>query len=292
MNNPPRRNIRATLIGTTAVLMWGTLALFTKLSGPIPPFQLTAMAFTLAFLIGVGLWVRSGDPIISHLRLPPAAWAVGIFGLFGYHFFYFIALQNAPPVAASLIAYLWPLFIVLFSAFLPGETLRWFHVAGAVMGFAGAGLLVTNGASLQLEPQYTLGYLCAVACAFIWSGYSFLSRRLGEVPTSSVGGFCGVTAVLALLCHLLFEQTVWPQGGQWFAILYLGIGPIGAAFFTWDYGVKHGSLNTLGTLSYAAPLISTVLLVLFGYAQPSWIIGLACLLIVGGAGLAAGEFLK
>ncbi len=287
-----QHNFRATLIGTTAVLMWGTLALFTKLSGPIPPFQLTAMAFALAFLIGVGLWLRSDHPITHHLRLPPAAWVVGICGLFGYHFFYFIALQNAPPVAASLIAYLWPLFIVLFSAFLPGERLRWFHVVGAVMGFLGAGLLVTNGASLQWEAAYSLGYLCAVACAFIWSGYSFLSRRLGQVPTSSVGAFCGVTAVLAFLCHLLFEQTVWPQGSQWFAILYLGLGPIGAAFFTWDYGVKHGSLNTLGTLSYAAPLISTLLLVLFGYAQASWFIGLACLLIVGGAGLTAGEFLK
>src|SRR3546814_15002276 len=65
-------------------------------------------------------------------------------GLFGYHVFYFLALRNAPAVEASLIAYLWPLLIVVFSALLPGERLRWFHVAGCALGLAGASLLVTK----------------------------------------------------------------------------------------------------------------------------------------------------
>ncbi|PSB14745.1 EamA family transporter, partial [filamentous cyanobacterium CCP2] len=131
--------LKPTLIGLTAILMWATLALLTTLSGEVPPFQLTAMAFTIAFCIGVGFWLRQGGGVWQHLKLPKGAWLLGIGGLFGYHFFYFMALQNAPAVEASLIAYLWPLLIVLFSALLPGERLRWFHVAGAVMGFVGAG---------------------------------------------------------------------------------------------------------------------------------------------------------
>ena len=157
--------VKATLIGSTAVLMWATLALLTSLSGPIPPFQLTAMSFTIAFLIGLTLWLRKGGQIWRHLRLPKMVWLIGVFGLFGYHFFYFIALQNAPAVEASLIAYLWPLLIVLFSALLPGEKLRWFHGVGALLGFAGAALLVTKGQSLSLEAQYSWGYLAALVCA-------------------------------------------------------------------------------------------------------------------------------
>lgn len=277
-----------TWIGSTAILMWATLALLTQLSGTVPPFQLTAMSFTLAALIGVALWVKQGGAIWHHLKLPKAVWGLGIFGLFGYHFFYFIALQDAPAVEASLIAYLWPLLIVLFSALLPNETLRWFQVIGAIVGFLGAGLLVTKGQSLSFSSQYSLGYGAALICALTWSSYSVLSRLWGAIPTSAVGGFCIVTAILAWICHVIFEPTILPQGNEWLAIVGLGLGPVGLAFYTWDYGVKHGNIKLLGALSYAAPLLSTILLVACGLAESSWQLVLACFLIVGGAVLAAG----
>ncbi len=276
-----------TLIGATAVLMWATLALLTNLSGTVPPFQLVAMAFTIAFLIGLLLWRREGGPLIEHLRLPANAWALGIYGLFGYHFFYFMAQRNAPAVEASLIAYLWPLLMVALSALLPGVRFRWYHIIGIALGFSGAAVLVTRGVGLSLDPAYRLGYLYALACAFIWASYSMLTRRLSEIPTSAVGAYCGVTAVLAFICHLLFEQTVWPVGWQWLAVLGLGLGPVGLAFYTWDFGVKRGDIRALGAFSYAAPLLSTILLIAFGRAPASWYVLVACGLIVGGAALAA-----
>ncbi len=283
---------KPTLIGFTAVLMWATLALLTELSGTVPPFQLTAMAFTIAFGVGVVGWLKAGGHPLRYLQLPYAVWGLGVGGLFGYHFFYFMALRNAPAVEANLINYLWPLLIVFFSALLPGERLRWFHAAGAMAGFLGAGLLVTQGQSLTFDGQYTTGYLAALVCAVIWSSYSLLSRRFGAIPTQAVGGFCGATALLAWLCHLGFETTVVPQGWEWLAILALGLGPVGLAFFTWDYGVKHGNIKVLGALSYAAPLLSTLLLIACGLATATWTVGLACGLIVGGAFLATLDFFR
>jgi drug/metabolite transporter (DMT)-like permease len=272
--------------------MWATLALLTELSGAVPPFQLTAMSFTVAFLIGVATWVKDGGNPLHHLKLPKAVWGLGIGGLFGYHFFYFIALKHAPVVEASLIAYLWPLLIVFFSALLPGERLRWFHGIGAIAGFVGAGLLITKGTSLSFDARYTTGYLAALVCALTWSSYSLLSRRFGAIPTNAVGGFCGVTAVLAWICHLVFESTIMPVRWEWFAILSLGLGPVGLAFFTWDYGVKHGNIKVLGALSYAAPLLSTILLIACGLAEATWSVWVACLLIVGGAMLATLDFFR
>jgi drug/metabolite transporter (DMT)-like permease len=219
---------------------------------------------------------------------------VGVGGLFGYHALYFTALAHAPAVDASLIAYLWPLLIVLLSALLPGERLRWWHVAGAIAGFAGAGLLVLQRGEggLALDPRYLLGYSAALGCAFVWSGYSILSRRLGSVPSDAVGGFCAATALLGLIAHLLIEQTAWPGPGGWLAVLALGLGPVGIAFFVWDYGVKRGDIQALGAFSYASPLISTLLLVAFGRAAPSATLALACLLIVGGAALAARDVFR
>lgn len=284
---------RPTLIGATAILMWSTLALLTTLTGQVPPFQLIAMAFSIAFVVALCTWTLAGGSIIRHLKWPLPVWALGVGGLFGYHFFYFLALRNAPPIEAGLIAYLWPLLIVVFSGLLPGERLRWWHVAGAFAGLAGSVVLVTgmDGGSIGFRSQYVFGYAMAAVCAVTWSAYSVLSRRFAHIPTDAIGGFCGVTAVLAMLAHQAFETTIWPEGGQWLAVLGLGLGPVGAAFFAWDYGVKRGNIQALGAMSYAAPLLSTVLLIVFGLGEASPAIAIACALIVGGAVLASKDMI-
>ena len=285
--------LRATLIGFTAVVMWGSLALFTTLTGRIPPFQLVAMSFTVAFALALAKWLLCGERPLAYACYPAPVWLLGVGGLFGYHFFYFMALRNAPAVEASLIAYLWPLLIVLFSALLPGERLRWWHLAGVLLGLAGCVLLVTDGGRIAFRAEHALGYAAAGAAALTWSGYSVLTRRFKAVPTDTVGWFCAATASLGLASHLAFETTVWPaKAGEWLAVLALGIGPVGAAFFTWDHGVKRGNIRVLGVSSYAAPLISTLLLIAFGAAEATGAVLLACLTIVGGALLAAKELLR
>lgn len=281
----------STLIGFTAILSWALLALFTAASGVVPPFQLTAMAFAIGGMVGAASWfLRGGDR--SVFRQPVAVWLLGVTSLFGYHFLYFTALRSAPAAEASLIAYLWPLLIVVFSGFLPGETLRTHHVLGALIGFLGAALIITNGGSLQIKTDYVPGYLAAIVCALIWSAYSVLSRRFGHVPTDIVTGFCLATAILSALCHLVLEETLWPADLlQWLAVLGLGLGPVGLAFFAWDHGVKHGDIQVLGASSYAAPLLSTLVLVVAGFQQANWIIATACALITAGAVLAAKDLL-
>lgn len=273
----------ATSIGFTAVLFWSLLALLTAATGRIPPFQLAAMTFLVGGLVGATTWIRRPEGMKA-LRQKPVVWALGLGGLFGYHALYFAALRLAPPAESGLINYLWPLLIVLFSSFLPGERLRRAHVVGALLGFAGVVVLIAGRGPLDARAEYVPGYLCAFVAAFVWSGYSVLSRRFGEVPTDAVAGFCLVTAALSLVCHWLFETTVWPESGmQWLALLALGLGPVGAAFYVWDIGMKRGDIRLLGVASYATPVLSTLLLVLAGYAPASLTLALSCGLIVLGA---------
>jgi drug/metabolite transporter (DMT)-like permease len=284
--------LRATLAGFSAILMWALLALFTAASGKMPPFQLAAICFAIGSLPGIAVFIARPERL-KLLKQPPAAWATGIIGLFGYHFLYFTALRNAPAVEAGLIAYLWPLFIVLGSSMLPGERLRIVHVLGALIGFAGTFLIVSRN-GLNFDSQYTIGYLAALACAFTWSTYSLLSRRFGDVPTDAVTGFCLATSLLSAVCHLALETTVWPaSASEWLAVLGLGLFPVGLAFYAWDFGVKKGNIQILGVASYAAPVLSTLALILAGFAEPSWQILLACLFVSGGALLAvSGTVLK
>jgi drug/metabolite transporter (DMT)-like permease len=281
----------ATLIGFSAIAMWATLAMLTAASGHVPPFQLAAMTFLIGGSMGVASWPFRPHAIAA-LRQTWVVWAVGIGGLFGYHFVYFSALRSAPPVEASLIAYLWPLFLVLFSAAQPGETLKRHHLIGVALGLCGAVLVITRGEWLVFEDGVKPGHILALACAVIWSGYSVLSRRLGAVSTDVVTGYCLVTAVLAAVCHIIFEETVWPETlSQCMAVLGLGLFPVGAAFYTWDYGVKRGDIMILGAASYASPLLSTIVLLMTGYASFSWPIVGACGLITLGAVIAAKDML-
>lgn len=282
---------RATLIGFSAVAMWALLALLTDASGSTPPFLLSAMTFAVGTAVGLVARLFTPAPD-TPVKIPFQVWVIGIAGLFGYHFFYFTALRNAPPVEASLIAYMWPLLIVLGSALMPGERLFWHHVAGALLGLAGTVLIVTGGGGLAFESRYAFGYAMAGVCAFLWSGYSLLSRRFPAVPSSIVTWFCAATSVLSLVCHALLEETVLPDtSGQWIAVLGLGLMPVGAAFYAWDIGVKRGNIQVLGTASYAAPLLSTLILIAAGVAEPSLRILAACVLITGGAVLAARSML-
>ena len=277
---------RATLIGFTAVLQWALLALFTIGSDPVPPLLLNAMCFAIGGALGL-IWTLANGR--GHV-LKSINWKVycfGTIGLFGAHFLYFTAFRMAPMAETGLIAYLWPLIIVLMSGLLPGETLTRLHILGALVAFAGAALIVLQGGG-AFGADALPGFGVAFTFALVWAGYSVLSRRLGDVPTESVTVFCLAAAVLSATAHIAIETTVWPQSAlSWASVVALGIGPVGLAFFTWDIGMKRGDIQLLGVASYAAPLLSTLALVAAGVTNASTTIIVAAGLIAGGAALAA-----
>ena len=135
--------------------------------------------------------------------------------------------------------------------------------------------------------------LAAFVAAFVWAAYSVMSRKLKSVPTDAVAGFCLGTAALSWVVHQLVEVTVWPDAiGQWLAITALGVGPVGAAFYAWDIGMKRGDIRVLGAASYATPLLSTAFLMFAGFARPSVHIAIAAVLIAGGGLIAAKDMMK
>ena len=282
---------RATAIGFVAVLLWAVLALFTVGSQPTPPFLLNTLCFAIGGALGL-VWTAASGQLGQLRAVPIPVYVFGTLGLFGYHALYFSALRLAPAAEASLIAYLWPLLIVLFSGLLPGEHLRSGHVVGALIGLSGAALIVLGGGS-GFDVAALPGYALALCCALTWSSYSVLSRRFGTIPTSSVAVFCVGTAILSLPLHVTLETTAWPSTPLgWLSILGLGLGPVGLAFYVWDIGVKQGDIQVLGTASYAAPLLSTLVLVASGFAEPTLALAIAACLITGGAVLAARASVK
>jgi drug/metabolite transporter (DMT)-like permease len=292
--SPPA--LYATAQGFAALLLWSSLATLTAIAAPMPPFELAAITFTVGALVGLVYARATGQSLMELRKMPLGALALGVYGLLGYHVCYFYALQKAPPLDANLINYLWPLLIVVFSGLLPlrvgGRPLRWWHIAGSLFGLAGTMLvLMKSGANLAFTGA-TGGYAAALASAVIWASYSVASRLFSTVPSTAVIASCAATAAGALLLHVLSEATQLPRSpAAWAAVLAMGLGPVGLAFYLWDRGMKHGDLRLLGVASYATPLLSTALLALFGLGTAGPALWLAVLLVTGGALLAARDSL-
>jgi drug/metabolite transporter (DMT)-like permease len=270
------------LLALGAIALWGTLAALGVALAHVPPFLLTGLALSVGGLLALPL---SGFEL-GRWRVPLPTLALGVGGLFGFHFLLFMALRLAPPVQANLINYLWPLFMVLLSPLLlPGMRLQAVHIAAALLGFAGAALVIlgdTAGAGQQTG-GWSWGYLLALLSALVWASYSLLTRRVPHFPTAAIGGFALLSGLLSLLCHALLEPGVAVSGRDMLLIAALGLGPMGAAFFLWDMALKRGDTRQIGILSYLTPLASTGMLVLVGDRAFTWNIALAALMIVGAA---------
>jgi drug/metabolite transporter (DMT)-like permease len=262
-----------------ALVLWGTLATLGTLLVDVPPFLLVGVTLLVGGLPALPRW-RSW-------RVPFPTLCLGVYGIFLYHFCLFMAFRLAPPVEANLINYLWPLLIVLLSpVVLPTARLDWRHVAGALMGFCGAALVV-GGGGVAFNTAALPGYGLALAAAFIWSSYTLMCRRVPPFPSSAVGLFCVVSGGLGLLSHVALEPAYLPRPTEWGLLLLLGLGPMGAAFYLWDAAFKTGDARTLGTLSYLTPLLSTGMLALSGKGTLGFHTLAALVLIVGGAVLSS-----
>ena len=276
----------AQLYALGAIALWVSVASLGVLLAHLPPFLLTGVSLLIGGLLALPQVLRNP----RQWRIPLSTLALGIYGLFGYHFMLFMALRLAPAVEANLINYLWPLLmVVLAPVLLKNMQLRPVHLGAALLGFGGAALAIlgaAGGVATVPSPGSTgtvAGYLAALAAAFMWSSYSLLTQRVAAFPTAAIGLFALVSGLLSLLCHWALEAPT-PLSTQDMLLLGLmGLGPLGGAFFLWDKALKLGDARQIGILSYLTPLGSTALLIVVTGRQWSWSIGLAAGMIMAAA---------
>ena len=275
--------MKSDLAALGAVLLWASLATLGSGLTHIPPLLLTG----IGLLIGSFLSLPLSGFKLQQLRVSPKLLAIGVYGLFGFHLALFAALQNAPAVQANLVNYLWPLLIVVLAPAFIGGRLKLKHALSAVVGFIGAALAILSGS--QLSGGLEIGYLYALIAAVIWATYSLLTKRFGSFPTSAIGTFAFISGLLAIAAHFVFEPAAAITQADWLLLLIMGLGPLGGAFYLWDYALKHGSAQRVGLISFATPLLSTLFLLLSTGQIPTPLLLVSAALIVGAAYVGRGD---
>jgi drug/metabolite transporter (DMT)-like permease len=279
----------ATLAGAGGVALWASETTLATFTGDLPTFQVVALAFAVAALPSPLVWRLDGAGFRTLLRQPAGAWLLTVPSLVGYHACIYHALREAPAAPAAVLQGCTPLLIVVGSMLLPGERVRWWHLAGTALGFAGVVTLVARE-DAAAGPGDGGFYLALVAVAAgMWGLYSVLTRAFCDVPTAAMGLFYAAAALAAGAAHLAFESWVQPSATEWAAVVALGLLPMGLALYLWDFGVKRGDLPALSGLSYAEPFLGAVLVVACGLGEPDWFLFWAGVLVVGGAALAARD---
>lgn len=267
-------NTKPYLAAVIAVLLWASQASLTTLLSQVPPFLLTSLAL-----------IFGGLPALPKLRSwsrSPAVYGIGIYGVFVYHFLYFLALRKAPAVEANLVQYLWPSLIVLLTPlFFKGMRVRANHLIGVVLGFSGSALVILAGES-TLHTGFHIGYVYALGAAIVWATFSLSLKKLPPHSTWTIGGICLISGLLSLGLHMLLEQPASLALTDVGLIALQGLGPMGCAFYLWSFSLQHGDSRIVGILAYAIPVLSTLLLIVVTHRNGNTIVLASALLVVVG----------
>jgi drug/metabolite transporter (DMT)-like permease len=239
-----------------------------------------------------GMWVAAlglacGDalrrrwPWHTWPGLPAALW--GVYGLFGYHALLVFAFSLAPRVPANMLNYTWPLWIIVLGA---GRRLSWPVLLAGLLGLAGVALVMGGAAPKaggREVPQHSLGLLLALGAGFCWGSFTAGLRRIAPRGGNPMAWYCLLAAGAGALL-------LWGRGGsfivpsgQWPLLAYIGLVPLGVAFFLWDYAARQCNLQALGLLSYFTPPLSTVLLAWVSDSAVGWTLAAGLALILAGS---------
>jgi drug/metabolite transporter (DMT)-like permease len=258
-----------TLVGASAVPLWATWPLLAALTTTaMPLFQFLAMIFAVGAAVLLVL-PRSGA---SHRRatrhLRGSVWAGAVMaavGLLLSDILFVLALRHIPAAEANLIIYLWPVMVVLLAAPLGLAALRPHHIAGVMLGLAGAALVLGG----DVGGLSWAGIGLAAGGGLAWAIFVVFRLWQGEgAPDALVRGL-GLSAALALALHLLLEDWVMPPPAALAGTFLVGGVPLALGNLAWDHGMRKGNRVLLPTLAYATPLVSALLLIGAGLATPT-----------------------
>ncbi|XQU09327.1 DMT family transporter [Halomonas sp. LY9] len=281
----PKFSVCAALI---AVTLWSIAPLLAELARAAAPLQLTALTLLAGALATLPLSRRVPMQACS-LGWQISVWLGIPVLIVGAVSSYFIGMRLAPAAEAALITYTWPVLFVLMSQWSRWGRLQWASVAGALIAFSGAAILLLPQALSGGFGGAASGYGLALLAACCWALYSWLGQAVPVSLTPLLPRLLLIACAITCAASLVWEGgTPLPREEALLAGIALGLGPYGIAMVAWDKALRFGQASLVGSLAYGVPILAALLLVLAGVSAFDWRLPTAALLVVVGC-LKAGR---
>jgi drug/metabolite transporter (DMT)-like permease len=277
---------RATIGGMLAVFFWSFAAPTIAVAEGVSPFLFVSIEHTIALLVFSLRWAwQRHNPLPELRRVPLWFYGAAVIGITGHQLAWVAAMQQAPPLEATLIIYTWPLLIVIFTAISLKQKLRGAHIAGGFLGLLGmAALMMGRGMDLygfHLMP----GHVYAVFCALSWSIFAALAARQKSIRSSYL------TVIFAL--GVVFNSAIWyfclgaPMPPTSSLLIVAGTSVfISLGYPLYDFAIKKGNTRIVAIFSFFTPVLATFYLVMLGKASMTIYLLVALLLVVAGIAVA------
>ena len=277
-NDPVLSN--PTWIGLAAIPLWALTPVFIVLLGAQAAFGLLAVRFLISGGVLSAIALIQGQSLWRQFYQPWGLWALSLGGILFSQWIYILALQHAPAAEANFINYLWPMYLMIFSALLGGEKVPGTKIFAILIAFAGAAVIMLGERGLQLSPEYNFGYALALLAGFSWAVYSLCLRRFYQHRGNTILG--GPFLLYAAICYtahiLLGEPELHFTAEQWVYAVAFGLVPMGYVF--WEHGMRHGQVPYLALGAYFIPLLSAIALNLLAGHDWTWSLMLGGAMIV------------
>jgi len=183
---------------------------------------------------------------------------LGVWGIFLYHYIYYLALSRAPLAEGAILATTWSFWIVVFSSVLLFKKLKIAIIVTAVVGMVGAALVIASGKDLSFNPEYMKGYLLALTCGVIWSSFSVALGHV-KIKREPMTIFTIYAAILSAGLYLVTMPHDMPSIPSLLSAVYLGCVPLGLSFFLWNRALTGGNMVIIGFLSYFTPPLAVLM---------------------------------
>jgi len=247
------------------LLMWGSLAAVSKLLlGNLDSYQVMFYMYGFGVVI---FWAMLRSRVNWRAAL---TWRTGEAALlfacgaltFLYDFFYLKSLERIPAVEASMLNYLFPIFIVLFAIPMHGEKMNRYKAASVLMGAAGTALLVTEGQLGSFAFTDLEGDAYAVAAAVSWGLFTNLVKKNRQDLMLSTIAITAVAFALSAGALLLSSRFVLPRSGDLYGVLWLSVSNIVLGFLLYFRALKYASASLVASFTFFTPFVTLLFIVL------------------------------
>ncbi len=278
---------KGTILILVCVTLWALIPVVAKLGQTtLNNHQFLFWSSLVSFVVlGISAVISGRISEIKNLRIKD--WlqlsVLGLMGTYLYYLFLYLGYSEAVGFEVLVFQYTWPILIVLFSIIILKEQINSRKIIAMILGIVGVLFVLTKGNFQNINVSNPKVIILVVAGATSFALFSVLSKNIKKNPLTSVTIYFLIAFIASFISMIYFAEFKYPSTGEILPILLNGILVNGFSYLFWILALKMTEASYLAPLTFIAPVLSAIYLVIF-FNEPfqlAYGIGLACIIIGG-----------